>query len=389
MAGEEEENAYQHALRRLSEGRIEEAKESFQAIVAQQPEHAGAWLDLAILQCGMGMAAEAEALFAQILEKFSPSPAIRNLIQKIRAQGCQRQAFRGISRYQFRLGRGYDSNANQGASNPYFSLGADIPPLELLPEFRATKDHFTQLGLESAHVLSGRGTLLYTQLQHRQHDRLSRYDLSTLVVGAEQPLQLPGGWDSRWGASLAATLLGHRRYQEQGGLHFQLTPPWPRRPGGWQWHLVGNWTRVWYPTLTNYDADIVKFLTSLSYRDQETRFTGNLGVAQDKGDNGRPGGDKQGWLANLSLRKTLGERLSGEFSWTQQNWRGEKTYSSGLIDVKRDQRTTLWRTALVLSLDAHQNLVLEYKYLDNRENISIFRYQSRQFMLGWQYEFGN
>ncbi|MDR3323581.1 MAG: tetratricopeptide repeat protein [Zoogloeaceae bacterium] len=385
----EEEDVYQRGLQLLSEGRTEEAKESFHAVIAQQPEHAGAWLDLAILQCGMGMTAEAETLFTEILEKFTPPPAIQDLIGKIRAQGCQRQAFQGISRYQFRLGRGYDSNANQGASNPYFSLGVDIPPLELSPEFRATKDNFTQLGLESAHVLSGRGTLLYTQFQHRRHDQLSHYDLSTLIVGAEQPLQLPGGWDSRWGASLGATLLGNRRYQEQGGLHFQLTPPWPKRPSGWQLNFVGDWTRVRYPTLTGYDADITKFLTSLSYRHQETRFMGNLGVVHDFGENRRPGGDKQGWLANLSLRQPLGERLIGEFSWTRQDWQGEKTYSPGLIDSKRNQHTTLWRAALLLPLDARQNLVLEYKYLDNQENISIFRYQSRQLMLGWQYEFGD
>ena len=389
MAEEEEENAYKHALWLLSEGRIEEAKESFKSVIIQQPEHAGAWLDLAILQCGMGMASEAETLFAQILEKFSPPPAIQYLIRKIQAQGCQRQGFRNISRYQFRLSRGYDSNANQGASNPYFSLGADIPALVLLPEFHATKDHFIQLGLESSHVLSGRGTLLYTQFQYRRHDQLSSYDLTTLIAGVEQPLQLPGGWDSRWGASLGATLLGDHRYQEQGGLHFQLTPPWPKRPSGWQWNLIGDWTRIWYPALTNYDAHIARFLNSLSYRGQGTRFVGNFGVAWDIEKEGRPGGDKQGWLANLSLRKTLGERLIGELSWTRQNWLGEEAYSPGLIDVKRDQRTTLWRAAIVRLLDARQNLVLEYKYLDNRENISIFRYKSRQILLGWQYNFGN
>jgi hypothetical protein len=389
MAEEEEGSAYKHALWLLSEGRIEEAKESFQAVTTQQPEHAGAWLDLAILQCGMGMASEAETLFARILEKFSPPPAILGLIQKIRTQGCQRQGLRSISRYQFRLGRGYDSNANQGASNPYFSLGADIPTLVLLPEFRATKDHFTQLGLESSHVLSGRGTLLYTQFQHRRHDQLSRYDLTTLIAGVEQPLQFPGGWDSRWGASLGATLLGNHRYQEQGGLNVQLTLPWPERLGGWQWNLVGDWTWIRYPTLTNYDAHIARFLNSLSYRNQGTRFVGNFGVTRDTGEKERPGGDKQGWLANLSLRQMLGERLIGELSWTHQNWRGEKAYSPGLIDVKRDQRTTLWRAAIVLPLGTRQNLTLEYKHLDNRENISIFRYKSRQIMLGWQYNFGN
>jgi hypothetical protein len=265
----------------------------------------------------------------------------------------------------------------------------NIPPLMLAPEFRATKDHFTQLGLEGARLLSAHGTLLSTQFQYRRHDELSHYDLATFIAGLEQPLSLGNDWESRWGMSLGATLLGDRRYQEQGGVHVQLSPPWPGRPGGWKWNLVGDWTRVWYPTLTGYDADIVKFLVALSYLERETRFMGSLGVARDKGENRRPGGDKQGWMANLSLRHPLGERLFGELSWTRQDWRGEKAYSPGLIDAKRDQRTSLWRAALVLPLNARQSLALEYKYLDNRENISIFRYQSRQLMLGWQYDFGD
>ena len=44
-------NPYLEAMQPLIEGRFEEASEALHRLVAQEPEHAGAWLDLAILQC--------------------------------------------------------------------------------------------------------------------------------------------------------------------------------------------------------------------------------------------------------------------------------------------------------------------------------------------------
>lgn len=381
-----DDGAYQSALRLLSEGRIEEARAAFRTVVAHQPEHAGAWLDLAILQCGMGMAEEAETLFGQIQERFNPPPAIQELIQQLRSRGCQRQEYQGTFRFRFKLGRGHDSNANQGAANPYFSLGAGIPPLELAPEFRARGDAFSQVTLDTSYIFPGYATLFHAQIQARRHDRLSDYDLATLIVGVEQPFKL-GDWDSRWGANLGATLLGDERYQEQLGAYVQLLPPWPVLPAGWQFSLMGDWTKVRYPTLQNFDADILKAQAVLGFRGENLQFLGNLGLTRDLADGARPGGDKYGWTVGLALRRRLLSNLAGELSWVRQDWRGEKDYSPGLINVRREQKTSLWRAATVLSLDPRQDLVLEYKYLDNWENISLFRYQSRQIMLNWQYSF--
>ena len=55
-------NPYLDAMQPLIDGRYEEAGEALRRLVAREPEHAGAWLDLAILQCGLGNASEAELL---------------------------------------------------------------------------------------------------------------------------------------------------------------------------------------------------------------------------------------------------------------------------------------------------------------------------------------
>ncbi|MCL2020769.1 MAG: tetratricopeptide repeat protein [Betaproteobacteria bacterium] len=389
-ATEADDSDYRNALKLLSEGSVEEARRAIEAVIARQPEHAGALLDLAILQCGMGLVDEAEALFARIEERFDPPLAIRDLIQRIRAQGCQRQEQSGGARLRFRLGRGHDSNANQGARDPYFSLLVDdgLIPLMLAPEFRPRSDSFTQLGLEASYTRPASETLLHGNLHARKYDRVSGYDLATGVVGAERPWRL-GEWESRWGGSLGATWLGGRLYQKQVNAYAQVLPPWPDLPAGWRFSVVGDWSRVWYPTLYRFDADLLRAQALLAFQGQDTLFLGSLGVTRDDGEARRPGGDRRGWTSNLILRQRLGERLFGEFSWSHQSWRGERAYLPGLFNERRKQRATLWRAAATYAVVPRQSLTLEYRFLDNKENISLFGYRSRQIMLNWQYDFSN
>ena len=75
-------------------------------------------------------------------------------------------------------------------------------------------------------------------------------------------------------------------------------------------------------------------------------------------------------------------------SWQYQNWAGAQAYSPGLIDVARRQHTQLTRATLWYELTKQQALYLEYRGVRNRENISLFEYQSRAWQLGWQWQFG-
>jgi hypothetical protein len=377
-----DDSAYQNALRLLGEGRLEEARAAFKEVIDQREEHAGAWLDLAIVQCGMGLSEEAENQFRHILERFDPPPAIRELIRQLRARGCQRQTTpERLSSHRFELSRGHDSNVNQGAANP-FSLGG----LPLAPEFFPRGDDFTQMGLESTTLFTRHGVMLYARLQARRHDHLSRYDLTSGIAAVEQVLR-PWSWETRLGVTLGATQLGGHLYQKQAGVYAQISPPWPALPAGWRYSLVSDLSRVRYPTLENFDTKISKHQFVLSFQNEKTRLTGSVGALRDFGKTARPGGDKEGWTASLSWRQALGKRFAGEVSWARQDWRGRQIYFSGLLDtnVRRDQHTTLWRAALIHSLNARHSLTLEFRDLDNRENIGLFSYRDRQFLLSWQY----
>ena len=84
----------------------------------------------------------------------------------------------------------------------------------------------------------------------------------------------------------------------------------------------------------------------------------------------------------------LGGGVLGELGWLYQSWAGARSYSPGLIDVARRQHTQLLRAMVSLPLSKEHGLFLEYRMVRNRENISLFAYQSRSVQLGWQWQFG-
>ena len=63
QGGRAEKNLYQVAMELMAEGRYDEMRVVLEELVSTEPEHAGAWLDIAMLYCSMGNAEKAEALF--------------------------------------------------------------------------------------------------------------------------------------------------------------------------------------------------------------------------------------------------------------------------------------------------------------------------------------
>jgi hypothetical protein len=79
-------------------------------------------------------------------------------------------------------------------------------------------------------------------------------------------------------------------------------------------------------------------------------------------------------------------RLSLEAGLTHQYWRSEGIYSTGLIETRRLQQTTTLRAAGNWQLRPHTSLVLEWRGTFNRENISLFQYNSRALQLSLRWD---
>jgi len=373
---------YQTATRLMDEQRFDEARAVLERLLLLQAEHAGAWLDLAVLQCNAGRGQLAESLFRTIEQRFSPPPVLQNVINQLRSQGCERAAPVGVTR--IRVGRVYDSNVNQGATSPFYSLGsgANLVTLVLAPEYAPRSDSGTAVSGEHSRTLPG-GTLGFAKFQARHNDHLPQYDLNSLVMGAEHPWQL-GPWTLRANGSAGLTALGGSVYQQQLQLQLQATAPMGL-PTGWELGASGGWTGVRYPTLTGFDSKLWESRGLLMYRSDDVFLQASVGYALDRGDAQRPGNDRSGAVLSLIGRRRLMGDVVGELGWSYQRWHGEEVYSPGLIDERRRQHTQLLRAALTLPVSRQQAVHVEFRAEHNRENISIFEFRGEQLQVSWEW----
>lgn len=385
-AQEAGETLYQDAMQLISDGRFEEAREALQRLVSVAPEHAGALLDIAILHCTMGGAAEAEALFLTIESRFSPPQAIREVIAQQRAGGCRGREPAKLVR--LRVGYGVDDNANQGASNPNFSIGRGINQVNLVlsPEYAPKQDQFTLASGELTQALSVRDTVVFAQFQARQYAQYSQFDVGSAVFGLEHAWRQKG-WSLRGLGMVGLVTVGGALYQTQRQVQLQLVPPLQLQKGG-ELSVLGGWTGVAYPTLAGFGSQLWELRGQWGYQSANMQLQASAGYALDKGSDQRPGGDRSGAVASLSSRMRLVGDVFGELSWRQQGWGGRRPYSPGLIDQHRQQETQQFRAAVTFPIAQRQALHLEWRAVHNRENISLFEYRGHVLQLSWEWQPG-
>lgn len=379
-----QEALYLEAMRSIADGRQSDASDVLSRMITLEPLHAGAWLDLAIIQCELGHAKEAERLFDAIVTRFAPPPAILEVITVSRKRGCT--GWQPASKLSLLLGHGFDSNVNQGASSPTFIFGSGLNQIEaqLLPDYLPRHDQFTVFQSDYSRDLSTNGTVGTLQFQARVNDRASRFDATAAVATVEHPWRV-ASWGVRGIGTLALLTLDGRLYQTQTALQARITPKLPVTDS-LQLSIVPGVTHVDYPTLTGYNANTAELRGVLSYRLPQTEFSGNAGYLADYAVANRPGGDRKGWASGVRINHRFDNGMFGDLGWSRQTWHSETAYSPGLIDTIRNQDMRIIRATLIYPLRTHQNLQLEVRTVRNQENISIFQYNSRQVQLSWQWQ---
>lgn len=382
---DDQETLYQEALRMLADGRPEEAARLLQHFLDRQPRHAGAWLDLAISQCELGNAAEAERLFREVETRFAPPPGILEAIAHYRANGC-RKAPQATGVWLLAATRGHDDNVNQGASNPRFAVGtgSDVTDYELDPAFLPRADNFSQLSASYLRPLPFRDTSAIVQAYARWHD-LEREQDTTSLLGAIERTWTTGGWRLRGTAALGAVTLDRSLYQQQRQLQARLTPPLPLPPE-MEFAISANASRVTYPTRSVYDGNTVELGGILGYRTRNNLTQATFTRLVDDSGADRPGGDRDGWFGSVQWYGAFSDKVSLEAGLTHQHWRSKGIYSPGLIETRRMQNTTTVRAAGQWALHPHYSLVLEWRGTFNRENISLLQYNSRALQLSLRWD---
>lgn len=374
---------YREALQSIAEGRQNEAADALQRVIDQEPLHAGAWLDLALIQCGLGHTAEAERLFVIIEQRFDPPGGIRQLITDARQHGCN--SWTAQSQYSFSLGRGIDQNVNQGSRASYGSLlSGSETQFDLAPEFRPRHDQFSVLSADYLRDLSSSGSFVYAQFQSRRNDHLHQYDSDSLFTGAEFPWRWRN-WSVKANAMLGFITLGGQYYQRQYQGQIRIGPP-QVLPFSVQFNLLGSLTRVEYMTLTNFDATTGELRAQLSRRSESGVLTANLGILDDRAAGARPGGNRHGLSSSLQWRQRLPLGLTTDLGYSWQSWQSASPYAPGVIDVVRQQYNHTLRAAISYPLSKQTSLLLEARAVKNQENVPIFQYNGRLLQLSWQWQ---
>jgi hypothetical protein len=377
------EGLYQDALEALGEGRRTDASKALERLVEDEPTHAGAWLDLALIQCGLGNADEAERMFAIIETRFAPSREILELIAEAREAGCR--PWKPTSALALTVGRGIDQNVNQGASTSALVLEGGAIVLPLLPDFLPRHDQYSIVGLDYMRDLTANGTIGFVQMQARHNDRIHEYDSNSLVAGVDLPWRF-GRWALHTVGTIGAVTLGDKYYQRQAQLQARVVLPLTL-PRGMQLSVLGSGTRTQYLTLKNFDSNIYELRGLFTYRNDNWFASASLGYQDDHAGVGRPGGGRDGWYSNVQLRRSLFGPLVGELNYTRQTWGSTTSYAPGFIDAVRHQSTQVLRSTLIWPFAKSQTIQLEGRVIRNHENISIFTYNNKQLQLNWQLQY--
>lgn len=378
---------YLEAMQALSEERVEDAQSMLLRMLAKAPQHAGAWMDLAVLQCSLGHAGEADKLLAEIEARFAPPVEILALIAELRALGCRAPYLQAPVSARIRAGFGIDSNANQGASNLNFSVGSGSQQVDLIltSEYAPRGDYFSWLEADFNKALPTGGDG-FMQLQVRKNDTETANDLASARFGGYHGWRA-GGWDWRGTASAGVLYRGGALYQRQQQLQLLASKPvvFQKKTS---LSMLADWTRVKHPILPQFDANVWQLRGLLSHTAGGLRLQAVGSYVHDVQRNQRPGGDRKGWGGSVSADLSLWNEAFVGLSWSRQNLLGQAVYSPGVVDRARAQRLDVLRASLTWPVAAHQTVQLEWRVVLNDENISIFQYASRVAQISWQWQFG-
>ena len=208
-------DGYVRALEALDKGDLEIAEQQLKKVIHQQPEWAGAWLDLALLVLRQKRYSEAEELVLILEKKFYPLPdGIKTAVELIHQQLASHlrniEPTKAVNRDRYSalaLAVGFDSNANSGLamSSITLTLPGSSATLNIDSNSQAKSAVYARAGWahQAAQTWDMGKISWQIKAQVRQNQGLSAYDSVELFPQATlQHDALPGevtaAWQSLW-----------------------------------------------------------------------------------------------------------------------------------------------------------------------------------------------
>ena len=369
------------------------AQSALERVVLMRPNHAGAWMDLAIASYQLGEVERAQQIIEHIEQNFNPAVSLRLQLSQIKRKlGYQPlvQGWRGA----VSLSYGYDSNVNSGLSDSsfYLSLVVGVPVMVEVADSQLPISDQAVQARSNAHRFfqheNGAETLVAAGLMFKQYPSQGDYDYAdgALSINYRRPVSDDKNW--------LIDIGGNARYIYFGGKplgHFLTTSTGLSKKIG-QCELGGRLDleqRTYQAS--NYFDSTLPWL-GLAYGCQTDKMLYGIGlrVGKDLVSGPRPGGDTTKVEGNVFVRGVI----NGGFSYSAlvyaAEYRDDKGYST---IINNNDRRNVHRLGQRIELQyalpnigPNWSAKLELENSKDNSNLPLSRIDEQQVWLGLCYQ---
>ncbi len=338
-------------------------------------------MDLVIQYCQAGDIKQVQIISQAIRDQLSPPPEILGLLAKIEQTNCTGPVSSTTIRpyTELALVAGFDDNINLGIKAESITLGSPSKPLTLLldsdyrPNGRAhlsatlTRQFSTDKGWTIQSALGLRKIHAYSQLDTAGYSVNARYALRPWGV----PSQVLMGWSQSW--------LGGPLYRQTPTLEWESTLGNPRQP----WVINGQIQQPSYPTQTTQDARIA-LMTLTRYLRWEPvgLITLGAGLLHDQALKQRAGGNRQGHTLQATVQHSL-PHGQWQAQWSQTQWISAQDFSFGLVDERRQNRSTQLTLTYQKKISTQSNVYVQFQHKTAQDTVPLYAHTSNGLVAGW------
>jgi tetratricopeptide (TPR) repeat protein len=377
----------------LKAQRYDLALDALERVVLVQPQHAGAWLDLAIVYHRLGDHASALGIIEHVQNNFSPSPALQLQLKEV-ATLLGREAARNGWRREVSAFMGRVSNANSGVNESSFLLTpSGVAPIlvEVAPSQRARPSAALTGRVAAGRTLAG-STAKYHEVflsaGTRHFFSEPQSNQTDLYASLATSQAMTDQWRLYWGATFRAIDQG-----QQGAVAVTSLFASAARPAGaclWGARLEPEWRSYQGSEISSSLTSWVA-VTGRCVGPGPLQWFGVLRFGLDNPFGQRAGGKTERWELALQVRKPINTQLSldaGLFLGDYQDRQGYNSLISQGAPRRVERRVA--RLGAEWALDAYglNNMfaIAYYEKIIDRSNIPIFGLEDRQYFFGARYE---
>lgn len=369
------------------------AQSALERVVLMSPNHAGAWMDLAIASYQLGEFDRAQQIIDHLEQNFNPAESLKKQLSQVKRKLSYRplvQGWRGSVAVLY----GHDTNINSGLSNSnfYLTLGTGAPVLVEVADSQLPISDQAVQGRGNAYRFfqheNGAETMVAGSLLLKEYVSQGDFNYAdaALVLNYRRPVSTD--------KNSLINLGGNARYIYFGGQplgHFVTASAGLSKKIG-LCEIGGrlDFERRTYVAANYFDATIP--WAGLTYGCQSDKLVYGLGLryGYDNPDSLRPGGDTTRLEGNAFVRGVFNSNLAYSILIYAAEYRDQKGFSE-IINNNANRHIQRFGQRLELQyalpkMGPNWSAQLELENSKDDSNLPLARIDGQQVWLGLRYQ---